>query len=101
MSPYLKSIALCALILALAACNRSVDQPAKPAPPPAQVDDARLARADAEPQNWLAHGGNQQAQRFSGLDQITPDNVSRLKPAGTWNSTPTAGRNPRPSSSTA
>ncbi|HXR50750.1 MAG TPA: PQQ-dependent dehydrogenase, methanol/ethanol family, partial [Steroidobacteraceae bacterium] len=81
MSPYLKSIALCALFAGLAACNRGAEQTAKPAPAPAQVDDARLARADAEPQNWLAHGGNQQAQRFSGLDQITPENISRLKPA--------------------
>ena len=81
MNMPVKSLTLCALVLALAACNRSADQTAKPAPPPAQVDDARLARADAEPQNWLAHGGNQQAQRFSGLDQITPDNISRLKPA--------------------
>jgi quinohemoprotein ethanol dehydrogenase len=81
MNLKLKSLALCALSV-LAACNRGVDQPAKPAAlPPAQVDDARLARADAEPQNWLAHGGNQQAQRYSGLDQINPDSISRLKPA--------------------
>lgn len=45
------------------------------------VDDARLANAATEPQNWLAHGGNQQAQRYSALEQITPANIARLKPA--------------------
>jgi len=46
-----------------------------------QIDDARIARADAEPQNWMVHGGDQQAHRFSGLDQINPGNIARLKPA--------------------
>jgi quinohemoprotein ethanol dehydrogenase len=45
------------------------------------VDDARIANAAAEPQNWMVHGGNFQAQRFSGLDQITPQNIANLKPA--------------------
>jgi quinohemoprotein ethanol dehydrogenase len=66
----------------LAACGaRNAAPPATSKPAPAAIDDARLARADAEPQNWLAHGGNQQAHRFSGLDQIKPENISRLKPA--------------------
>lgn len=72
-----------ACALTLAACSK--------APPPAAapqtalkfglVDDARLANAASEPQNWLAHGGTQLAQRYSGLDQITVENVAQLKPA--------------------
>jgi quinohemoprotein ethanol dehydrogenase len=47
----------------------------------ALVDDVRLNNAAAEPQNWLAHGGTQLAQRHSLLTQITPQNVAGLKPA--------------------
>ncbi len=46
-----------------------------------QVDDARLNNAAAEPHNWLAHGGSQRAERFSGLTQVNADNVATLKPA--------------------
>jgi quinohemoprotein ethanol dehydrogenase len=72
-----------AAVLALTACGRRADEATVPQPERSytQVDDARLARAAEEPQNWLAHGGSQLAQRFSGLDQITADNISRLKPA--------------------
>ena len=76
------SIALFSLALLLAACAKQAPPPAALAPKPAaQVDDARLAKADSEPQNWMGYGGNQQAQRFSGLNQITPDNIKDLKPA--------------------
>ena len=44
----------------------------------AWVDDARIAAADNEPHNWLAHGRNAQEQRFSPLDQINDANVSEL-----------------------
>jgi len=46
-----------------------------------QVDDARLLHAASEPQNWLLHGGDYQAHRFSGLDQINTGTISALKPA--------------------
>jgi quinohemoprotein ethanol dehydrogenase len=71
-------------LLALGGCGRKAEVPAaatQPARAYAQVDDERLARAESEPQNWLAHGGTQLAQRFSGLDQITPETIARLKPA--------------------
>src|SRR5512139_115512 len=75
------SLAVFTLAAALGACGtRNAPQPAAKSAP-AAVDDARIARAVAEPQNWLVHGGNQQAHRYSGLDQITADNISRLKPA--------------------
>ena len=46
-----------------------------------QIDDGRLNNAASEPQNWLAHGGTQAAQRYSALTQINVDNISQLKPA--------------------
>jgi len=74
-------ILLAALACLASGCAKHDSAPAAASPAVAQVDDARLARADSEPQNWLAHGGNQQAQRYSGLDQIKPDNIAQLKPA--------------------
>ena len=44
----------------------------------AWVDAARLANADAEPENWLAHGRTSDEQRFSPLDQINISNVGDL-----------------------
>ncbi len=90
-------ITLCCAAL-LAACSK----PRPPAPPPApvsriaQVDDARLNNADAEPQNWLAHGGDQQAHRFSGLDQITPANIAGLQPAWSLDLDTTRGQESTP-----
>ncbi len=75
------ALLLTALVCLATGCAKHDASPAKAASAAAQVDDARLARADSEPQNWLAHGGNQQAQRYSGLDQITADNIAQLKPA--------------------
>lgn len=66
----------------LCACGkREPPPPGTPTVRVAQVDDDRLNNAEAEPQNWLAHGGDQQAHRYSGLDQIRPDNIAGLKPA--------------------
>jgi len=45
------------------------------------IDDARMRRADEEPQNWLLHGGNLEGQRFSRLDQINDRTVKDLAPA--------------------
>jgi len=47
----------------------------------ADVDDARLANSQNEPQNWLIHGGSWKEQRFSRLDQINVDTIANLKPA--------------------
>jgi alcohol dehydrogenase (cytochrome c)/quinohemoprotein ethanol dehydrogenase len=45
---------------------------------PAWVDANRIANADAEPQNWLAHGRTWSEQRFSPLADINPSNVGEL-----------------------
>jgi quinohemoprotein ethanol dehydrogenase len=44
----------------------------------AWVDAARLANADAEPENWMAHGRTTSEQRFSPLDQVHDSNVTEL-----------------------
>jgi glucose dehydrogenase len=42
------------------------------------VDGARIAAADAEPHNWLAHGRAWSEQRFSPLAKIDQQNVGQL-----------------------
>jgi PQQ-dependent dehydrogenase (methanol/ethanol family) len=44
----------------------------------AWIDHERLANADAEPGNWLAHGRTWSEQRFSPLNQVNDSNVSEL-----------------------
>jgi PQQ-dependent dehydrogenase (methanol/ethanol family) len=44
----------------------------------AAVTEARIAAADSEPGNWLAHGRTTDEQRFSPLDQINAANVATL-----------------------
>lgn len=45
---------------------------------PAAVDDARIVNADADAANWLAHGRTYSEHRFSPLNQINDQNVSKL-----------------------
>jgi PQQ-dependent dehydrogenase (methanol/ethanol family) len=45
----------------------------------AWVDENRIRNADAEPQNWLAHGRTWSEQRYSPLDQINESNVAELR----------------------
>lgn len=44
----------------------------------ATLDDARLANAASEPQNWLTVGGTYAEARYSPLNQINLSNISRL-----------------------
>lgn len=44
----------------------------------AWVDDQRIANADNEPHNWLAHGRTWSEQRFSPLDQINASSIREL-----------------------
>jgi quinohemoprotein ethanol dehydrogenase len=44
----------------------------------ASVDQARLNKAQSEPQNWLEVGGTYAEQHYSSLAQITADNVDKL-----------------------
>ncbi|MGH8228794.1 MAG: PQQ-dependent dehydrogenase, methanol/ethanol family, partial [Steroidobacteraceae bacterium] len=60
------------------------------------VDDARLAHAAREPQDWLTYGGTWDEQRFSGLRQIDTATVSRLKPAWFFDFDTTRGQESTP-----
>lgn len=62
-------VALCAALLPLLLMA---------APKPAQVDTARLLKADSEPGQWLAVGRTYDEQRFSPLTKIDAGNVSQL-----------------------
>jgi alcohol dehydrogenase (cytochrome c) len=44
-----------------------------------QVPFERILNANKEPQNWLTYGGTLFNQRYSLLNQITPDNVKNLE----------------------
>lgn len=45
----------------------------------AQVSFERILNAADEPENWLTYNGGYMSQRYSQLDQLTPDNVDNLK----------------------
>jgi alcohol dehydrogenase (cytochrome c) len=46
---------------------------------PAPVTYERLLGSAAEPGNWLMYGGDYRSHHYSGLSQITVDNVARLR----------------------
>jgi alcohol dehydrogenase (cytochrome c) len=48
-------------------------------PLPAQVTFERILHADREPQNWLTYSGTLSSQRYTLLNQITPQNVGNLE----------------------
>ena len=66
--------------LPLAACQGGIawdpsgDRPNEPA----TVDQPRLLQANAEPEQWLAHGRTYAEERHSPLDQIDVDSVAEL-----------------------
>ncbi|HTR36121.1 MAG TPA: PQQ-dependent dehydrogenase, methanol/ethanol family [Bryobacteraceae bacterium] len=47
----------------------------------AQVTFDRLVHADREPQNWLTYSGSFSSQRYTPLNQITPQNIANLDQA--------------------
>jgi quinohemoprotein ethanol dehydrogenase len=86
MQASIKRLSLALIAIILGGCQRDEPVVTETAPPkPAQpeirtawVDAERLANADAEPGNWLAHGRTSSEQRFSPLQQINDTNVSEL-----------------------
>jgi quinohemoprotein ethanol dehydrogenase len=71
-------MALAAVAAVACGGKREAEDPAKTW---GNVDDARLANAHKEPQNWLSYNGGWQEHRYSSLDQINVDNIAQLKPA--------------------
>ncbi len=71
-----------ALVVALATASIVLAAPASGAGDasraPAQVSAQRIAQADREPNNWMAHGRTYSEERFSPLDQISDKNVGTL-----------------------
>ena len=55
------------------------------------VDGERIANADSEPGNWLAHGRTYNEQRFSPLDQINDGNIGELSLAWSLDTDTTRG----------
>jgi glucose dehydrogenase len=47
----------------------------------AGIGEERLRAAGSDPSNWLTHGRDLAATRFSPLADVTPENVKRLRPA--------------------
>ena len=45
----------------------------------AQVTNDRLLHPEREPQNWLTYSGSYASQRYSTLNQITPENAANLE----------------------
>ena len=64
----------CWVLVLLLACASGVDRLERMAGT-ATVDGARIAAADREPGNWLAHGRTYSEQRYSPLEGINADNV--------------------------
>ena len=52
--------------------------PAGAAGPAADVDGARIERAEQDPANWITYGRTYGEQRFSPLDRITAENAKQL-----------------------
>jgi alcohol dehydrogenase (cytochrome c) len=60
----------------------SLSAAAGSAPPVAlDVTSERILKARSEPRNWLTYYGAYDGQRYSSLDQINTENVTRLAPA--------------------
>jgi alcohol dehydrogenase (cytochrome c)/quinohemoprotein ethanol dehydrogenase len=77
-------VILAGALLALAGCNKQHNT-GGPAfsfgtgqSNPADVDGARIRKADAEPGNWMSYGRTYDEQRYSPLTQISDQNVGKL-----------------------
>ncbi len=57
----------------------------------ANLDGARIAAADSEPGNWLAHGRTYDEQRFSPLTKVNDSNIKQLGLAWYWDTGTTRG----------
>jgi quinohemoprotein ethanol dehydrogenase len=77
-----KLLILCSVIAALLfVFSQTTDDalaPTELAPTVALIDDERIRNAEQEPGTWLAYGRTYGEQRFSPLDQINRESVSRL-----------------------
>ena len=83
---FAKTLALVWVMAILSGCQRQESPQSAVVEPetqaeatgPAWVDARRIANADTEPHNWLAHGRTWSEQRYSPLNDINESNVSEL-----------------------
>ena len=84
----MRSNRLLALVacLAIVGCAGDATAPAPEAGGAAAADvgEARIANADSEPHNWLAHGRTFGEQRFSPLTEINDGNIGEMGLAWTY-----------------
>src|SRR5215472_7320782 len=74
-----KSLIAGLTLLAAAGCHSNRESNEQPrGMRPANVDEARLLRADEEPGNWMSYGRTYSEQRFSPLKQVNDQNVRQL-----------------------
>ena len=79
------------VVAALALVGTTVGLAQQPAPSP-QIDGKDLLNGLANSSRWLTHSGDYASTRHSPLKQITPDNVSRLVPAWSFDTSLGYGR---------
>ena len=65
-------------VVALILCFAGVTEPANAEGSAANVDAARITRADQDSANWMTYGRTYSEQRFSPLARITADNTKQL-----------------------
>ena len=58
----------------------------------AQVPYSRLTKAEQESASWLTYSGSYRSHRYSALDQVTRENVARLRPAWVYQLTSRSGQ---------
>ena len=85
----LKTVLL-VVTLALAVAQGTRGQSPSPAGLP--VTPERLLNATAEPGNWLTYSGDYRSHHYSSLNQITVDNVHRLRAKWIYPDAPDQGR---------
>ncbi|MGQ0501873.1 MAG: PQQ-dependent dehydrogenase, methanol/ethanol family [Panacagrimonas sp.] len=79
------ALSLCA-VLVLSACDggKPAGKSAAANKPAAQVTGERIVAADSEPGSWMSHGRTYSEQRFSPLNKINAESVSKLGLAWTY-----------------
>ncbi len=76
MTRRVRQLLAAGITLCLAACHGG--KAGHPVPPSGRVDEARLARADSEPQNWFTKGRDRYESFFSPLRRINERNAGQL-----------------------
>jgi len=74
-----RALRIISLLSAVMLTLLSLTNGQSPSPPGLPVTYERLLKAPTEPGNWLTYGGDYRSHHYSRLNQITADNVHRLR----------------------